>query len=138
MTPEPPIEKPRPTILVVDDNPTNLKLVSDVLEFEDYNILKAVDAEAAEHALAAIKREKPQVILLDMELPGMDGLSLVRKLKADPETRDIHIVAVTSYPERWSKAAALEAGCDAYIIKPINTRTLPQIITSAVGQSEET
>ena len=60
----------------------------------------------------------------------MDGLALVKKLKADPETGDIHIVAVTSYPERYPKAALLAAGCEAYIAKPINTRTLP-------GQLEE-
>ncbi len=64
------------------------------------------------------------LILLDLDLPGMDGLALVRQLKADPDTRDIRVVAVTFYPEQYPKAAALAAGCDAYLPKPINTREL--------------
>ena len=121
-------------ILVIEDNPSHLKLAHVVLSAAGHNVQ---DAEAAEHAIAAIKQDKPQVILLDLELPGTDGLTLVRQLRADPETRDIHIVAVTSYPERWSKAAALEAGCDAYVLKPINTRTLPQFMENVAGKTDE-
>ena len=117
-------------ILVIEDNPSHLKLAHLVLSAAGHIVN---DAEAALQAFAAIKEDKPQVILLDMELPGMDGLSLVRKLKDDPETRDIHIVAVTSYPERWSKTAALEAGCDAYLLKPINTRTLPELMENVAA-----
>ncbi len=109
-------------ILIIEDNPSHLKLAHLVLSAAGYTVN---GAEAAEQAVAAIKANKPQVILLDLELPGMDGLALVTKLKADPETRDIHVVAVTSYPERYPKGELLEAGCAAYIAKPINTRTLP-------------
>ena len=116
-------------ILVVDDNPTNLKLVSDVLEFEGYNILKAVDAEEAQVVLAATL---PDLILMDIALPGMDGLTLTRKLKADPSTRDICVVAVTFYPEQYPKDAALAAGCDAYLLKPIDTRELSDQLTAVV------
>jgi CheY-like chemotaxis protein len=109
-------------ILVIEDNPSHLKLAHHVLSAAGYHVN---DAGAAGQAVAAIKADKPQLILMDLELPGMDGLALVRQLKADPETADIQIVAVTSYPERFSRAEALAAGCVGYIAKPINTRTLP-------------
>ena len=109
-------------ILVIEDNPSHLKLAHHVLSAAGYNVS---DAEAAEQAFAAIKTDKPELILLDLELPDMDGLALVRKLKADPETANIPVVAVTSYPERFPRAEVLAAGCVAYITKPINTRTLP-------------
>jgi CheY-like chemotaxis protein len=79
---------------------------------------------SAEEAPEAIRDEKPQVILLDMGLAGTDGLQFARALKADALTSDIRVIAVTSFPEKYSRAAAVEAGCDAYILKPINTRTL--------------
>ncbi len=109
-------------ILVVDDNPTNLKLVSDVLEFEGYHILKAVDAEEAQVVLAD---HLPDVILMDIALPGMDGLTLTRKLKTDERTRRIRIVALTAFAMKGDDQKALDAGCDGYITKPIDTRTLP-------------
>jgi CheY-like chemotaxis protein len=114
-------------ILVVEDNPSHLKLAHHVLSAAG-NQVQSV--EVAVEAFVAIKKDKPEIILLDLALPGMDGLSLVRQLKADPETADIQVVAVTSYPERFSRADALEAGCVAYITKPINTRTLPDQLES--------
>jgi CheY-like chemotaxis protein len=115
-------------ILVIEDNPSHLKLAHLVLSAAGH---KVSGIEAAEEAFNSIRQEKPQVILLDLELPGMDGLTLVRKLKADPETRGIHVVVVTSYPDRFTRAQALAAGCDAYLVKPINTRTLPQTLRDA-------
>ncbi|HZL07310.1 MAG TPA: response regulator [Coriobacteriia bacterium] len=109
-------------ILVVDDNPTNLKLASDVLEFEGYDILKAVDAEEAQVVLAATL---PDLILMDIALPGMDGLTLTRKLKAEERTRGIRIVALTAFAMKGDDQKAFDAGCDGYIAKPIDTRTLP-------------
>jgi len=108
-------------ILVIEDNPSHLKLAHHVLSAAGNHVN---GAEAGEQAVASIKVDKPQLILMDLELPGMDGLSLVRHLKADPETADIQIVAVTSYPERFPRSLVLAAGCVAYITKPINTRTL--------------
>jgi CheY-like chemotaxis protein len=108
-------------ILIIEDQPTQLKLAHHVLSAAGHDVS---DAGAADQALAAIKLDRPQMILLDLILPGMDGLTLARKLKSDHDTRDIPIVAVTSYPEEYSKAAALAAGCDAYFVKPINTREL--------------
>ena len=110
------------SILVVDDNPTNLKLVSDVLEFEGYDILKAVDAEEAQVILA---ETLPDLILMDIALPGMDGLTLTRKLKADERTRHIRVVALTAFAMKGDDQKALDAGCDGYITKPVDTRALP-------------
>ena len=109
-------------ILIIEDHPAQLKLAHHVLSAAGHSVH---DAEAAEHAFASIAEDRPEIILLDMSLPGMDGLALVRKLRADPATRDIHIVAVTSYPEKYSRNEALAAGCDAYLLKPLSTRELP-------------
>ncbi len=116
-------------ILVIEDTPSELKLAQIVLSCAGHNVSVA---EAAEQALQAVKRNKPQIILLDLHLPDIDGLALARTLKADPETRDIHIVAITSFPERFSKAEVLAAGCDAYLTKPISTRRLPRQIEEVI------
>ena len=119
-------------ILVVDDNATNLKLVSDVLAFDGYSILKAVDAEAAQEIIRATR---PDLILMDIALPGMDGLTLTRQLKADAHTRDIVIVALTAFAMKGDDIKAREAGCDGYITKPFDTRalsgTVADFLTSA-------
>jgi CheY-like chemotaxis protein len=117
-------------ILVVEDQPPELKLAHHVLSAAGHVVS---EAKAAEQAFAAIKEDRPQVILLDLGLPGMDGLTLVRKLKANSDTRDIPIVVVTSYPEWYSKANALAAGCNAYLLKPINTRELSGQLTVVAG-----
>jgi len=84
-----------------------------------------------------IRENRPQIILLDLSLPGMNGLDLARKLKLDPATRAIPIVAVTAYPDRWSRVEALRAGCDAYLVKPIDTRNLPaKLAELAAGKNE--
>jgi len=109
-------------VLIVDDNPTNLKLVSDVLQFEGYRILNASDAESAQEI---VRNTPPDLILMDIALPGMDGLTLTRLLKTDEVTRHIIIVALTAFAMKGDDARAREAGCDGYITKPIDTRTLP-------------
>jgi len=113
------------TILVVDDNGTNRKLVSDVLGFDGYRILQAGDAEAAQEI---IRSTPPDLILMDIALPGMDGLTLTRLLKASETTRHIVIVALTAFAMKGDDAKAREAGCDGYITKPIDTRTLPDSV----------
>jgi CheY-like chemotaxis protein len=110
------------TILVVDDNSTNLKLVSDVLGFEGYRILQADDAESAQEI---IRKTPPDLILMDIALPGMDGLTLTRLLKADETTRHVIVIALTAFAMKGDEAKARLAGCDGYITKPIDTRTLP-------------
>jgi CheY-like chemotaxis protein len=112
-------------ILIVDDNPANLKLIRVLLLSEGYEVRGAVDAE---EALAVLKEFRPRLILMDLQLPGMDGLTLTRQLKADPATRDIAILALTAYAMKGDDQKAREAGCDGYITKPIDTRSLPQQI----------
>jgi CheY-like chemotaxis protein len=109
-------------ILVVDDNPTNLKLASEVLELEGYEVLRAIDAE---DALTVLQRERPALILMDIAMPGMDGLELTRRLKADPDLRSIPIVALSAFAMKGDDEKAIESGCNGYITKPINTRTFP-------------
>jgi CheY-like chemotaxis protein len=114
-------------ILVIEDHPTQLKLAHLVLSAAGHEVS---DAAAAEQAFTTIKVDRPQLILLDLLLPDIDGLALVRRLKADPDTSGIHIVAVTSYPEKYPKAKAMAAGCDAYFVKPIDTRGLSDQLTA--------
>lgn len=120
-----------PTILVVDDHPTNLKLVSDLLAFEGYEVLRAVDAE---QALVLLATTLPDLILLDIALPGMDGLTLTRRLRADARTASLRIVALTAFAMVGDEAKAREAGCDGYISKPIDTRALPGHVNSFLRQ----
>ncbi len=117
-------------ILVVEDHPMDLKLVHHVLAAAGFSVN---GTEAAENAFDAIEKDRPEIILLDMTLPGMDGMTLVRKLKSNPTTRDIHVVCVTSYPEKFTRENALGAGCDGYLVKPLSTRTLPQTLTDVVS-----
>jgi len=114
-------------ILIVDDNPVNLKLATDVLEMEGYAVEKAVDAEQAQEML---KSATPDLILMDIALPGMDGLTLTRKLKADERLKDVPVVAMTAFAMKGDEQKALAAGCDGYISKPIDTRKLPQQVAA--------
>jgi two-component system cell cycle response regulator len=112
-------------VLAIDDSPANLKLIRVLLSVEGYVVRTAADAEAA---LLDITMAMPDLILMDLQLPGMDGLTLSRKLKADAATRHIPIIAITSYAMKGDEDRAREAGCDGYISKPINTRTFPALI----------
>jgi CheY-like chemotaxis protein len=119
-------------ILLVEDDPTDMKLLSAVLTSSGHRVFgKASAEEVAEE----IKGHRPDVILLDLKLPGMDGLNLARLLKSDPETQAIPIVAVTAAVEKFSEAAALAAGCDAFILKPVDTRKLPQQVATAAAKA---
>src|SRR5258708_2949928 len=117
----------KPRVLIVDDNPTNLKLACDLLEWEGYVVTNAVDAE---HAQELLKRETPDLILMDIALPGMDGLTLARKLKADETLRNVPVVALTAFAMKGDDQKALLAGCTGYITKPIDTRKFAQQVAS--------
>jgi two-component system cell cycle response regulator len=119
-------------ILVVDDNPTNLKLIRVLLSSAGYRVEGAADAEEAQQIL---RRYQPRLILMDLQLPGKDGLTLTRELKADPATRGIVVVALTAYAMKGDEVRAREAGCDGYVTKPINTRTLPEEIARFLAQA---
>lgn len=112
-------------ILIVDDNPANLKLARVLLTGEGYDVRTAADAE---EALVVLHSFHPRLILMDLQLPGMDGFELTRRLKADPTKRGIVVLALTAYAMRGDEAKAREAGCDGYIAKPIDTRALPGVI----------
>ncbi|HEX6244428.1 MAG TPA: response regulator [Polyangiales bacterium] len=112
-------------VLVVDDNLTNLKLIEYLLQSRGYEVTTAIDADTA---LSAVRAQRPALVLMDLQLPGIDGLELTRKLKSDPETEQIVIVAVTAYAMKGDEERALAAGCDGYIPKPIDTRTLPTLV----------
>jgi CheY-like chemotaxis protein len=114
-------------ILVVDDNAPNCKLVRVLLEGEGYEVRCAHDAK---EALAALESFRPQLILMDIQLPGMDGLALTRMLKADPGYSGISIVGLTSYAMKGDEERILAAGCDGYIAKPIDTRRLTKRVAS--------
>jgi len=122
------------SILVVEDNPTNLKLACDVLEWSGYKVLQAGDAE---QALKLIDQTPPDLILMDIGLPGMDGLALTRKLKAADGTKDIRIIALTAYAMKGDEQKVLDAGCDGYISKPIDTRVLAAHVAVCLGEAEE-
>ena len=112
-------------ILIVDDNPVNMKLIRILLTGEGYDARTASDAG---EALEVLKEFSPRLILMDIQLPGMDGLELTRRLKADPVTRDITILGLTAYAMKGDEEKILAAGCDGYVSKPIDTRTLPELI----------
>jgi CheY-like chemotaxis protein len=112
-------------ILIVDDNPVNLRLASFLMKGEGYAVATASDAR---DALAKVTSFRPHLILMDIQLPGMDGLDLSRLLKGDPATRSIVILALTAYEMKGDEERVRLAGCDGYVAKPIDTRTLPAIV----------
>src|SRR5918994_3298603 len=110
------------SILIVDDNPVNMKLIRILLMGEGYNVRTAADAN---EALAVLKDFTPALILMDIQLPGIDGLELTRRLKSDPATGAIKIVGLTAYAMKGDQERIIAAGCDGDLPKPIETRTLP-------------
>jgi CheY-like chemotaxis protein len=112
-------------ILIVDDNPANLKLARVVLNREGYDVRTAADAE---EALVTLRTFRPRLILMDLQLPGMDGFELTRRLKADPARSGVVILALTAYAMKGDEERARAAGCDGYIAKPIDTRKLPGVV----------
>lgn len=117
-------------ILVVDDTPLNRELAADLLEAAGYAVLQAEDGTGL---IERVKRDRPELILLDLKLPGVDGFALARQLKADPATRAVPIVALTAdlMPEKQGRA--LEAGCAAYLRKPLDAGELLQAVTRLLG-----
>lgn len=117
-------------ILVVEDNMDNMTLISDVLESLDYDVIQAHDGE---DGLAKSSAEKPDLILMDLSLPKMDGWTATRHLKSNPELQHIPVVALTAHAMVGDKERALEAGCDDYISKPINLKELAKKLEQYMG-----
>ena len=126
---------PGEPILIVDDTPVNLKLTRILLVNEGY---KVMTAGSGEEALELLSNFHPKLVLADIQLPGIDGLELTRRLKSDDNTRDIPIIALTAYAMNGDEQKAIDAGCDGYITKPIDTRTLGARIREFLGRAEET
>jgi two-component system cell cycle response regulator DivK len=120
-------------VLVIEDNDRNRKLVKILLEANKYEV---IEAGTGEEALKYLQDNKPAVILLDIQLPNMDGITLAKMLKSRDDTKDIPIIAVTAYAMKGDKERMLEAGCDAYVSKPIDTRQLPLIVADMIKKHE--
>ena len=119
-------------LLIVDDNPENLKLILMLLASSGHELVTATDAVQALHA---IERRVPDLILLDLQLPGMDGLELTRRLRANTQTRSIPIIAVTAYAMKGDEDKARDAGCDGYLVKPIDKKLLREAVKGYLGSA---
>lgn len=122
------------SIMVVEDNPINLKLLNVLLLKHGYEVTTARDAE---EAMSLLQKFHPRLILMDLQLPGMDGLELTRILKNDPQTKSITILALTAYAMKGDEEKARAAGCDGYITKPFDTRELPKTIATYITGNQE-
>ncbi len=118
------------TVLVVEDNPANMTLAVFLLTNAGHRVLTAIDAEAG---LALARAEGPDLILMDIQLPGLDGYEATRRIKANPALRAIPIIAVTSYALSGDDVKAFEAGCDAYVTKPFVPRELLAKVREYLG-----
>lgn len=108
-------------VLIVEDNELNMKLFRDLLEAHGYQTIESRDGV---EALKVARDERPDLILMDIQLPGLDGYEATRRIKANPALRSIPIIAVTSYALSGDEVKALQAGCDAYVTKPYSPRAL--------------
>ena len=122
------------TILVVEDNPLNMELVSDILEAHGYEVRQAVNGK---EAVQEVETQIPDLILMDIQLPGLDGLTVTGIIKDKPETVHVPIIALTAHAMRGDEQKAREAGCDGYISKPIDTRSLPQTVRQFLDAASE-
>ena len=112
-------------ILIVEDNPQNMRLLEMTLRTGGYTLFKAVDGE---EALSLAVKEKPDLVIMDIQIPKINGEEVTRRLRQMPEFRNTSIIALTAYAMKGDEQKFLEAGCDAYVSKPINTRELPKLI----------
>ena len=114
-------------ILVVEDNAKNLKLIRDVLQFSGYEV---IEARSGEEGVELAGKHAPDLVLMDLQLPGMDGIEALRLLRADPATKSVPVVAVTAFAMRNDRDRTLLAGFDGYVEKPISVRALPSQVKS--------
>ena len=111
-------------ILIVEDNSQNMRMIEMILE-RDYTVLKAIDGE---EAIEIAVREQPRLILMDIQLPGMSGLETTMRLRAIPAFSTTPIIGLTAYAMKGDREAVIQSGCDDYLSKPFDTRTLPGLV----------
>jgi two-component system, cell cycle response regulator DivK len=119
------------TVLVVEDNPLNLKLVRDVLGHAGYRVLEAADAE---RGIALARSQRPDIVLMDIQLPGIDGVEALGRLRADPATAGIPVVALTAFAMKDDRERLLAAGFDGYLEKPVSVRALPGQVETLIAR----
>jgi two-component system cell cycle response regulator DivK len=120
-------------ILVVEDNERNLKLLRDVLEYAGYDVRVA---RTGEDGVTLAVKEPPDLVLMDLQLPGIDGMEALRQLRASPRTADIPVVAVTAQAMKQDRERVLEAGFDGYVEKPISVRAFPEQVRGYLSGGE--
>jgi two-component system cell cycle response regulator DivK len=120
-------------ILVVEDNERNLKLLRDVLEYAGYDVRAA---RTAEEGITVAVSEPPDLVLMDLQLPGIDGMEALRRLRESPRTADIPVVAVTAQAMKQDRERALRAGFDGYLEKPISVRAFPDQVRRFLSGEE--
>ena len=121
------------TVLIVEDNPNNRMIMRDMMEVQGHRTLEAVDGPAG---LDMALKHKPDLILMDVQLPGMDGYEVTRRLKAHDDTKAIPIIAVTSFAMKGEEDRARQAGCDAYLSKPIDIHKLVETVQKFLNAKE--
>lgn len=120
-------------ILIIEDNERNLKLVRDVLQFNGFS---TAEARTAEDGLVLANSRPPDLVLLDLQLPGIDGMEAFRQLRESPPTADIPVVAVTAFAMKDDRERVLRAGFDGYLEKPISVRELPDQVRAFLTGGE--
>jgi two-component system cell cycle response regulator DivK len=120
------------SVVVIEDDALNLELMQTVLEGGGYRVLGASDAPTG---IALVRREHPAIVLMDVQLPEMDGLEATRILRADAATANIPVVAVTAHVKKDDEARCLEAGCVLHVSKPVDTRRLVEIVAGVIARS---
>ena len=120
-------------VMIVEDNPQNMRLFEMILSAKSYTLLKAVDGE---EALDMAMREHPDLIIMDIQLPGMNGLEVTRRLRENSAFSRIPIIAITAFAMKGDKEKAIEAGCSAYMTKPFNIRELTGMIAEMLLQRQ--
>jgi len=117
-------------VLIVEDNPMNMRLIEMILKSDDYLLLKATDGEEA-LAIAAI--DHPDLVLMDIRLPKLNGLEVAKRLKQNAQLKHIPIIALTAHAMKGDMEKAIEAGCEGYVSKPIDTRQLPKLVADMLS-----
>jgi len=124
-------------LLIVEDNPMNMRLIEMILKSDNYLLLKAIDGE---EALAIAALDHPDLVLMDIRLPKLSGLEVARRLRKKAQFSHTPIIALTAHAMKGDEEKAIEAGCDSYVSKPIDTRQLPRLVAKilAARQKQET